>query len=243
MLCGANSEIELCKIIQDENFWDEWKDTSAHDAPPTDFYSDKYNLMMDVMKVEDNTRKTKKGKLRNPKAEAENRLYRALIDKGVITDRAPDVQINAVTDLPTMEDHQFKWYFDSFKRVILEHNRKIPLYNENHKNFKTVFFVFDESTAYIQLLAGQTYSAPKKGQKYTVYINQLHFFANDAKFQDVLKKCDADYVIWYAPYKYYDHGSLPQPIYQAAIIDIQMLKKGECESLNYLHGLMVSAEE
>ena len=62
LLCGTREEIELCNIIQSGNFWKEWVDASAHDAPPPDFYSNKYGLMMDVMKVDDNTRKTKKGK-------------------------------------------------------------------------------------------------------------------------------------------------------------------------------------
>lgn len=140
LLCGTSKEIELCNIIQSGDFWNEWVDASAHDAPPPDFYSNKYGLMMDVMKVDDNTRKTKKGKLRNPRAELENKLFKELKESGVVTNETPDVLINAVTDLPTMEDHQFKWYFDSFKRVVLGHNAKIPLYQSNHKNFKTVFF-------------------------------------------------------------------------------------------------------
>lgn len=61
-----------------------------------------------------------------------------------------------------MEDHQFKWYFDSFERVVSSHNNKIPLYQQNHENFKTIFFVYDESTAYTQLFAGQTYIIPEK---------------------------------------------------------------------------------
>jgi hypothetical protein len=230
LLCGTSKEIELCNIIQNGDFWNEWVDASAHDAPPPDFYSNKYGLMMDVMKVDDNTRKTKKGKLRNPRAELENKLFRELKESDVVTDETPDVLINAVTDLPTMEDHQFKWYFDSFKRVILGHNAKIPLYQSNHKNFKTVFFVFDESTAYAQLYAGQ-----------------LHFYAHDEEFQGILKKCNADYVVWYAPYKYYDKLSVNckmlQPIYRAAIIDVEGLRNSNGTSKKYMHGLMVSAEE
>lgn len=63
-----------------------------------------------------------------------------------------------------------------------------------------------------------------------------------------LKECNADYVVWYAPYKYYDKLSvnrelLQQPIYRTAIIDVEGLKKGNGTSKKYLHGLMVSAEE
>lgn len=76
LLCNTKEEAELRSIIQSKNFWNEWIDTSAHNAPPPDFYSDKYGLMMDVMKIEDNTRKGKKGKLYNPKAEKESQVYR-----------------------------------------------------------------------------------------------------------------------------------------------------------------------
>lgn len=60
LLCETSKEKELCNIIQSGNFWKDWVDASAHDAPPPDFYSNKYGLMMDVMKIDDNTRKTKK---------------------------------------------------------------------------------------------------------------------------------------------------------------------------------------
>lgn len=248
LLCNTKEEAELRSIIQSKNFWNEWIDTSAHNAPPPDFYSDKYGLMMDVMKIEDNTRKGKKGKLYNPKAEKESQVYRKFKNAGVITSETQDVVINAVTDLPTMEDHQFKWYFDSFERVVSSHNNKIPLYQQNHKNFKTIFFVYDESTAYTQLLAGQTYIIPEKGQINYVSPSQLHFYAHDIKFQSIIKNSDADYMIWYAPYKYYDKLSdgfrrLKQPIYRAAIIDVKALKSGKSHSKNYIHGLMISAEE
>lgn len=236
--------LDECDII----VTNEWIDTSAHNAPPPDFYSDKYGLMMDVMKIEDNTRKGKKGKLYNPKAEKESQVYRKFKNAGVITSETQDVVINAVTDLPTMEDHQFKWYFDSFERVVSSHNNKIPLYQQNHENFKTIFFVYDESTAYTQLLAGQTYIIPEKGQINYVSPSQLHFYAHDIKFQSIIKNSDADYMIWYAPYKYYDKLSdgfrrLKQPIYRAAIIDVKALKSGKSHSKNYIHGLMISAEE
>lgn len=81
-----------------------FKNNSGHDALPPDFYSDKYGLMMDVMKIEDNTRKGKKGKLYNPKAEKESQVYRKFKNAGVITSETQDVVINAVTDLPTVNN-------------------------------------------------------------------------------------------------------------------------------------------
>ena len=46
LLCNTKEEAELRSIIQSKNFWNEWIDTSAHNAPPPDFYSDKYGLMI-----------------------------------------------------------------------------------------------------------------------------------------------------------------------------------------------------
>lgn len=99
----------------------------------------------------------------------------------------------------------------------------------------------------LNFFAGQTYCVPEEGRNFVLSSGQLHFYAHDEEFQDILKECNADYVVWYAPYKYYDKLSINhkmlQPIYRAAIIDVEGLRNGNGISKKYLHGLMVSAEE
>ena len=240
-VCNTLEEKMLYQIIKDKNFWNDWFDTSAHNAPPPDFYSDKYKMMMDVMKVEDNSRKTKSGKLRNPKAEEEKKIYNLLKQFGIfqLDDVYPKIIVR--TGLPTKEDHRFEWYYNNFKRVLSEHNKKIPLYKKNHKGYSTIFFVFDESTAYVQMYAGQNYTNLQIGQK----INGiLHYAVDDEAFQDVIKSTEADYIIWFMPYKnYMGYETMEsQPLPKVAIIDIKALKQGKISCTHYIHSLMISAE-
>lgn len=252
LLCKTEGELQLLQIIKSTNFWEDWVDASAHDAPPPDFYSDKYKIMMDVMKVEDNTRKTKKGSLRNPKAVKEREIYNLFtrFGKFPLEKANPSVYItiNEPTGLPTKEDHRFEWYYNNFTRVLNEHNKKIPLYKKNHEGYATVFFVFDESTAYAQFPTEQDYTKyidMQIGQKVENTI--IHFAHYDEKFQNVIKSIDADYIIWYAPYKifcsYTENGKLAnQPLPQAVIIDVKALKQGNITCDHYVESLMVSAE-
>lgn len=75
----------------------------------------------------------------------------------------------------------------------------------------------------------------------------IHFAHYDEKFQNVIKSIDADYIIWYAPYKifcgYTENGKLAnQPLPQAVIIDVKALKQGNITCDHYVESLMVSAE-
>ena len=52
----SDETIRIFESIHNENNWDNWKNNSNKNAPPPDFYSDKYRLMMEVMRVDDHTR-------------------------------------------------------------------------------------------------------------------------------------------------------------------------------------------
>ena len=68
-------------------------------------------------------------------------IQRELRDSGFLN-MFPNVQsvsINAVTDLPEREDHNYQFYIENFKRTIEKHIRSIPLYRKNHPNYKIVF--------------------------------------------------------------------------------------------------------
>lgn len=47
--------------------------------------------------------------------------------------------MNAVTDLPTDEDHNFKNYYSSFQRTVRKHLLKLKDYKKNHPNKKDDF--------------------------------------------------------------------------------------------------------
>lgn len=194
-----NEEIvSVFESIHNEEQWKLWKNSSGKSDPPPDFYCDKLKLMMDVMRVDDHAYKNKKGKLVNPTNAKESSMQNELRQSGIL-DRFPNVKdiiCNAMTDLPTAQDHNYKFYNNNFIRTVEEHKRKIELYKQNHPGFKSIFFILDESSAYFEAEQRRDeiiYQAPIKGYP--------HLWLLDQAFTNVFMGSEIDYVIWFAPYK------------------------------------------
>ena len=195
--------IHIFESIHDIDNWGKWVNSSGKSDPPPDFYCKDFRYMMDVMRVDDHSFKNKKGKLVNPVNMRESKIQAELIKKG-IPELFPNVNgiiVNAVTDLPTQEDHNYKFYKKNFVRAIEQHKSKIDLYRSNHPDYKLIFFVVDESSGYIQTTMPEM--AQRKnvqaGEKYSGY---PHFYFWDEDFLKPVIGSDIDFLIWFTPFKY-----------------------------------------
>ena len=196
--------------IFDKRKWKLWTDTSGKNDPPPDFFSDELGLMMDVMRVDDHSFIGKKGKLVNPTLARESIVEKELRDSGIMA-LFPNTKLclNVDTKLPTEEDHNYKFYRDNFIRTVTAHKGKISNYKANHPGHKIIFFVFDESSAYMQVPLKIV--QPEEGQ---ITPGQLHFWFWDKAFLDVIKGSEIDYLIWHTPNKLIravDYGILDLP--------------------------------
>lgn len=224
--------ISIFKSIHDTNEWLQWTSSAGKADPPPDYYCEASQYMMDVMRVDDHTYKNKKGKLVNPTNIKESKIQTKLIEKG-IPEMFPNVDkviVNAVTDLPTHEDHNYKYYKKNFVRIIKEHIKKIELYRSNHPDYKLVFFVFDESSGYIQL------KEEIKQRKITyprdIFCGIPHLCFWDEDFLNIIIESDIDFLIWYSPFKLLntEYGYLDLPhvcIYDVKSINIETIKYNE----------------
>ena len=207
-----------------------WINSSAKSDPPPDFYNNKQKLMMDMMIVEDNSFKNKKGKLVNTTKQREKELLKEYIGDS-LNDR-DDIQVFMAVSSgkPTNEDHNFDRYLKNFKRVVENHNDKIPEYQKNHPNFKTILFVFDQSCAYIEVenkkdLHVNKIGYAQKGKPHCCFI--------DKNFVDIIKQLNADYLIWFAPYKLlYKTNNKKVRIPKCAIYDIKNIKEKHLHNYN-----------
>ena len=111
-----------------------------------------------------------------------------------------------------------------------EHSKKVDLYKHNHPDFKTAFFVLDESSAYFEM--SNDCEDNKKGKP--------HLFFYDQAFCAVIRQAPIDYFIWYAPFKLLetDNGIVPLPI--AVVYDVKKMKITEIE---YDPQKMISSEK
>lgn len=242
-LCECdNSEIFIFngndeEILQCVRKVEEWQCSSSKSDPPPDFYSDKYKLMMEVMRVDDHAYINAKGKVINPHIKKENETYKE-IQKFVKNNKisfSGNIFVNTVTDLSTQEDHSYDKYLSNFKRVIDNHNSSYDLYKKNHVNYKLIYLILDESSSYMEK-EGFNVNDALVGD---VIRGRLHLFFFDKSFISILKKSKADYYIWFAPFKNFNSKEKVE-LLQVIIYSKEDLNN--IELLQYKNEYMLSTE-
>lgn len=235
-LIPENDETEqVFQSISDEESWAKWTDTSGNNDPPPDFYCDEDGLMMDVMRVDDHGYISEKGKTVNPTLTREREVTKELQENGIL-DQFPGAKLHLLVDtkLSTEEDHNYMFYRDNFVRTVEAHKKKIHRYRENHPNCKVIFFVFDESSAYMEPL--RKTNNPVKGQ---LHCGRVHVWFNDSAFIKVLKDSDIDYIVWFTPYKKIEFLGKGLDLPRAVVYNIKDLPQ---EQFEYNEDRMMSVE-
>ena len=218
----SHGAVEVFKAVRNTRKWANWTYNAGKADPPPDFFSEKYQLMMQVMRIDDHAFVNEKGILINPVNMRESKLQKEIREK--IKESQPDadldsikIVVNAVTDLPSNQDHNYQFYCANFQRALDKHIKKIPLYRSNHPDKKLVFFVCDESTAYVQVDDPEfAKRGPMEGEPFSAAL-VWHFM--DKRFVDVFRNADIDYLIWYAPYKRFWGASVQPP--KVCVFDVK----------------------
>ena len=231
---------DLLKHITQDSHWEKWVNSSGKADPPPDFYCDEFMLMMEVMRVDDHAYINCKNRVTNPVNARESEMQKELQNSGILT-LFPNVKktiCNPVTDLATKEDHNYSYYASNFVRIIEEHQKKIVKYKENHPNYKLIFFIMDESSAYMQ--AENPSDVSKTLFAGCSMQGRLHQYWEDETFIKAIVDSNADYFIWYTPWKHIElqDGSL-LPLPKSCVFDI---KKMSLQIQKYDADLMVSSE-
>lgn len=223
----------LYGCIHNKRKWRTWIDTSAKNEPPPDFYNDKLKLMMDVMRIDDYTYIDKKGRVINRHNERESKLIEKLTSKNESLNRIikeGNLFIIPDSGLRGYEDHNYNFYVNSFKRVVSKHIKKIDKYKKNHPGFKTIFFIFDESTPYMKLIDCEVPQKPAD-----LMNGDLHQWWRDSNMLNVIKDSNIDYLIWMTPYKLFNSiDKVRYPLammYEVSKIDFDKLMRYEMDEL------------
>lgn len=203
-------------------------ENAGHDCLPPDFYSDKLNIMFDVMRVNDSEKK--KGynpmfqEMSKLMAEAESKIKALGLDNvhTVFADLEADNSLNYD------EIHQFKYYKRQVVRVLKEHIKKLHIWQSEHPAIQRKgFVIYDEAGMYFQGYAKPVdVMADGIVNTWAFALKQpvVHFPWMDEEFMRPLLDADLDFVVWYRPYvlisdcnlKFFN-GMLPY----LAVIDIR----------------------
>ena len=240
LLTGETEEIKtIVSSILKEEEWKTWINSSGKGDPPPDFYNDELKIMMEVMRADDHGFISPKGKTVNPTRQRESEIMSELQEKGIL-DKFPNAKlfINAVTDLPTQEDHNYEYYRNNFRATVEKHIKNIERYKKNHPGYKAIFLIFDESSAYFEM--AQPNANVAMGE---IFQGKPHLWFLDKGFVDVFKNSEMDFLIWFAPYKHCTafsvKGGKSLDLPQAVVYDV---KNMEIPLEEYNVDLMESAE-
>lgn len=198
---------------------------------------DKYGYDLRLTVQVCNAFESKNGKIVNPTNQRESVIQKQIRKSGLL-DSFPNVKnviVTAVTDLPTDEDHNYKFYYSNFERVLMKHNNQIDLYGKNHPGYKTIFLVLDESSAYFEMESIMDNGVIK---------GKPHYWFWDNSFVNILKKLNIDYLIWYAPFKYYEVplGEEKSDLPEVCVIDIKNINQNGSYLNSYDISKMKSVE-
>ena len=180
--------------IYDPKAFSNWINSSGKDAPPPDFYSDKYKYMLEVMRIDDyiigyNSPNTLESSFIK-KVDEERR------QNGLPTIQESNIKLLYIPDMSKASNNGYSTYIDNFKRIVQKHINKIKIYQKNHPGYKLGFLIFDESPGYLNVEDKNI--ELKAGEKVYGY---RHFYFWDKNLVEVFMNADIDYVIWATPYK------------------------------------------
>lgn len=225
-------------ILRNGKFEEEWKDNAENTNFPPDFYSDKYNMMIEVMRVNDHEDFNGKNiyyARENLILKDLNKLYPSNTGYAMIVP-ATHIANDKFNALKTEEDHNIYYYNKQFIKTIEHHIKQIPKYRKNHPNKKLIFFIHDESTSYVEL-PNCLINRNKIWEDGYFPNTREHFPYLDEKFMTIFKDSDIDMVIWFMPFKMIN-GRFVEPM--AVIFAPKRLSK--LHFVNYIHRCIIPGE-
>lgn len=218
---------EILETILSHDYLERWHNNSKSQLPP-DFINDFDSLMMEVMRIDDHSSDGKN----NPVLKKEKERYKELKSIMHLFPNAKNVFCNPVTDLPTDEDHNYKFYYSSFQRTVRKHSSKIEKYRMNHPNKKLIFLVMDETSGiYFEI------------QDKSSHLGRPHLPFFDNRFLNEFIDKDIDYLIFYSPFNHFEtlqhHDELPHLV----IFDVKHLNNSKMmQFIDYDESKMKSCE-
>lgn len=191
---------------------------------------------MEVMRIDDHSFIGKRGGVINKTNARESKIQKKL---GQLFPNTNHIFVNAVTDLPRKEDHNYARYIESIKRVTAQHINHIELYRKNHPGYKLVFLIFDESSAYCET-NNKTVIQNGIKENQTIW-GKKHFFYADKAILESFREVDIDYLLWFAPFKRFFRVDETEQLPSTWFYDLK--KINWTKLIDYPSGNMISVEE
>lgn len=199
-----------------------WINSFSKSVPPPDFHNNKHKLMLEVMRIDDCVNTINNKKIDNSFAKS-NKLARKLFGNNYKKD--VNGYLFTIPNTNDSNEFNFEGYLNNFERVILDHSKKIPNYRRNHPKCKIiVFLVCDESNDYVQV-SNEKDLVKENEINLDLKDSIIHCCFYDSKFIEIIKKSDADFVIWWGYNKSIFGNNKKFKYPEACIYDVKYFKE------------------
>lgn len=151
ILSGLEKSVDYenaCCIYESIVNSNDWLDNSANTNTPPDLINHELEMFIEVMRFDDHSKNGKDNPTRAKASKMKEELFEKMPEV-----KNKHVFINAITDLPTEQDHNYEMYVKGFQRTIKKHLSKLELYKNNFPNYKKASLLFDESSGVYYELA------------------------------------------------------------------------------------------
>lgn len=206
--------LKIEKLTHSKLFKKSWIYSCAKKDIPPDMHNEKHKIMMEIMRVDDSSTECKNNSFKRA-----NNVLRMFLGKNYKNENKNSVGL-IIPDTRDNKNFNYEGYIDNLKRTISKHSDKINQYRKNYPKCESViFFICDESNNYIEV------ANKNELKEQEIYNNfKIHYAYADKKFIDIIKQCNADFVIWLGLYKeiYVNGKNVVYP--NAVIFDIKNLK-------------------
>lgn len=214
-----------------------WTDSSSKSDPPPDFHNDRFGIMMEMMRVDDCVNSIDGKHVANSFEHANKTMKKYA---GSDYKKKLNGSLFFIPDTRNSEEFNFGGYLSNFERVVNKHSNNVPQYRKNHPQCKTtVFLICDESDNYVQVSDKEDL---KREDEHNVVLKNFlpHHCYLDERFLEIIKNCQADYVIWMFRYKclFVNGKKISHPM--ACIYDAKHLTE---KGYHYDHSMMFKVKE
>lgn len=214
-----------------------WVNSSSKSDLPPDFHNDRHKIMLEVMRIDDCVNISNNKNIDNSFAKS-NKLACKIFGNNYKEN--VDGFFFSVPNTNDSNEFNFKGYINNFERVILKHSFKVNSYRKNYPKCKTtVFLICDESNNYVQV-SNKKDLEKENEENFELKDAKAHFCYCDSQFIEIIKKCEADFVIWWGYHKGISINNKRINYPQVCIYDVKYFKeKGHV----YNHELMFKIKE
>ena len=222
------------EVFECLNDIDNLKFNNGHNCLPPDCYSNKHNLMFDVMRIND----SEVSKHKNPIKERERKIINELKQRYGIDEK------NIIVDsqLPGKgydKEHKIDYYLKQYKRVVENHINKIPTWEKEHPSItRKGLLICDETELFFE---GKAIKLPliDKWMFLSRKNGVIHKPWADKKMMEIIFNSKLDFVIWYFPYKPY--SAIKKSVEKYPSVVIVDTRKHENNLIEYDYSVLTIA--